>query len=138
MILRVPWYFVLLKSKFNYFHVFCLLRLICLINKYSQKILIKCFLLHSCQTNAKVSSSTWLLDKYLLTSWVLVIILLWVFTSNNSTKGYYLLFKQVFSLVYRVSYQPILFDPIHGSGIHGIIVDMDLKQYTGKYLLNIS
>ncbi|CBF82218.1 predicted protein [Aspergillus nidulans FGSC A4] len=61
-----------------------------------------------------------------------IITLLRVFTSIDSTEGYYLLFKRVFSLVQRISHQPIYFDPIHGSGIHGIIIDMDSKQYT-KY-----
>jgi hypothetical protein len=58
-----------------------------------------------------------------------------VFTSEDSTEGYYLLFKRVFNLIQKVSQQPVLFDSIHGSGIHGIIVDMDTKQYTGKYVL---
>ncbi|BCR90626.1 uncharacterized protein ACHE_60512A [Aspergillus chevalieri] len=68
-----------------------------------------------------------------------IITLLRVFTSTDSTEGYYLLFKRVFDLVQRVSSQPVLFDSIHGSGIHGIIVDMDSKQYTGlgQYLSEI-
>jgi len=45
-----------------------------------------------------------------------------------------LLFKRVFKLVERVSQRPVLFDPIHNTGIFGIIVDMDSKQYTGKYV----
>jgi hypothetical protein len=45
-----------------------------------------------------------------------------------------LLFKRVFKLIEKVSQQPVLFDSIHGSGIHGIIVDMDTKQYTGRRL----
>ena len=59
-----------------------------------------------------------------------------VFTNEDSTEGYYLLFKRVFKLVEKVSQKPVLFDPIHGSGIFGIIVDMDTKQYTGKYFVS--
>ena len=52
----------------------------------------------------------------------------------DSTEGYYLLFKRVFNLIHKVTGRPVLFDGIHGAGIHGIIVDMDTKQYTGKWL----
>jgi hypothetical protein len=34
-------------------------------------------------------------------------------------------------MIQKVLHQPVLFDPIHGSGIYGIIVDMDSKQYSG-------
>lgn len=65
MIPRVLWFYVLLESKFNFFHVSHLLRLICLINEYGQKILMRCFLLRSCQTNAKVS----IIPNYLVRSY---------------------------------------------------------------------
>lgn len=57
-----------------------------------------------------------------------------MFTTEDSTQGYYLLFKRVFGLIQEVTQQQMLFDHLHGSGIHGIIVDMDSKQYTGKLL----
>lgn len=68
-----------------------------------------------------------------------VITLLRVFTSEDSTAGYYRLFKRAFSLVKKVTGKDIKFDPIHGCGIHGIILDMDTKQYTGlgQYLSEI-
>lgn len=65
-----------------------------------------------------------------------VITLLRIFTTEESTMGYYLLFKRVFSLIQQITQKPVYFDPIHGSGIYGIIVDMDTKQYTGKYFLS--
>jgi hypothetical protein len=37
-------------------------------------------------------------------------------------------------LLEKITGSPILFDYLHGSGIYGIIVDMDPKQYSGKYL----
>ncbi|EAA67000.1 hypothetical protein AN8575.2 [Aspergillus nidulans FGSC A4] len=68
-----------------------------------------------------------------------VITLLRVFTSDDSTRGYYLLFKRVFTLVQKLTQTPVLFDPIHGSGIYGIIMDMDSKLYTGlgQYLSEV-
>ncbi|ODM21423.1 hypothetical protein SI65_02267 [Aspergillus cristatus] len=68
-----------------------------------------------------------------------VITLLRVFTTVDSTEGYYLLFKRAFDLVQKITGHPVLFDSIHGTGVHGIIVDMDSKQYTGlgKYLSEI-
>jgi hypothetical protein len=91
----------------------------------------RCFLQHSCLTSAKVSilQLPW---NLLLTPLLLVITLLRVFTSEDSTQGYYLLFKRVFTLIQKITQQPVHFDSIHGSGIYGIIVDMDSKQYTGK------
>ncbi|KAG2001434.1 hypothetical protein GB937_010168 [Aspergillus fischeri] len=59
-----------------------------------------------------------------------IITLLQVFTSLDSAEGYYLLFKRVFTMIQKVLQQPVLFDPIHGSGIYGIIIDMDSKQYS--------
>ncbi|THC91582.1 hypothetical protein EYZ11_008950 [Aspergillus tanneri] len=59
-----------------------------------------------------------------------IITLLRVFTTEDSTEGYYLLFKRVFALVQKISRKPVHFDPIHGTGIYGIIVDMDSKQYS--------
>lgn len=52
----------------------------------------------------------------------------------DSTEGYYLLFKQVFNLIHKVTGRPVLFHPIHGIGIHAIIVNINTKQYTGKRL----
>jgi hypothetical protein len=68
-----------------------------------------------------------------------IITLLRVFTNLDSAEGYYLLFKRVFTMIQKVLHQPVLFDPIHGSGIYGIIVDMDSKQYSGlgRYLSEI-
>lgn len=68
------------------------------------------------------------------TEQLIVITLLRVFTSEETTEGYYLLFKRAFNLIQRISGKPVLFHPIHGTGIYGIIVDMDNKQYSGKYL----
>lgn len=53
----------------------------------------------------------------------------------DSANGYYLLFKHVFNLIQKTIGRPVLFDSIHGTGIHGIIVDMGPKQYSGKYLI---
>jgi hypothetical protein len=69
-----------------------------------------------------------------LANYLEVITLLQVFTNLDSTEGYYLLFKRAFGLIARISGHLVLFDHIHGSGIYGIIVDMDTKQYTGKHL----
>ena len=55
-----------------------------------------------------------------------------VFTNQETTTGYYLLFKRVFTLVEKVTGQPVEFNSIHGNRISGIIVDMDTKQYTGR------
>lgn len=52
----------------------------------------------------------------------------------DSTEGYHLLFKKVFNIITRITGRPVHFDHIHLAGIHGIIVDMDTKQYTGKCL----
>ena len=54
-----------------------------------------------------------------------------VFTDQETTEGYYLLFKRVFTLIQKVTGQSIEFNSIHANGIYGIIVDMDTKQYTG-------
>lgn len=92
----------------------------------------KCSLQHSCQISVKVSAFQ-VLDRQFSTNEQLVITLLRVFTTVDSTEGYYLLFKRAFDLVQKITGHPVLFDSIHGTGIHGIIVDMDSKQYTGKY-----
>ena len=92
----------------------------------------KCSLQHSCQTSVKVSAFQ-VLDRQFSTNKQLVITLLRVFTTVDSTEGYYLLFKRAFDLVQKITGHPVLFDSIHGTGVHGIIVDMDSKQYTGKY-----
>jgi hypothetical protein len=54
-----------------------------------------------------------------------------VFTDQESTDGYYLLFKRVFTLVQKITGQPVEFTSIHSTGVQGIVVDMDPKQYTG-------
>jgi hypothetical protein len=59
-----------------------------------------------------------------------------VFTNQETTTGYYLLFKRVFTLVEKVTGQPVEFNSIHGNGISGIIVDMDTKQYAGGLIIN--
>lgn len=59
-----------------------------------------------------------------------------VFTNQETTTGYYLLFKRVFTLVEKVTGQPVEFNSIHGNGISGIIVDMDTKQYAGRSIIN--
>lgn len=51
----------------------------------------------------------------------------------DTTEGYYLLFKRAFALIQKVSGKPVLFNHLHDAGIYGIILDMDSKQYTGKY-----
>lgn len=68
-----------------------------------------------------------------------IITLMRVFTNQETTTGYYLLFKRVFTLVEKVTGQPVEFNSIHGNGISGIIVDMDTKQYAGlaRYLKEI-
>jgi hypothetical protein len=80
-------------------------------------------------------------SRYLITSQqllgndlqtTLVITLMRVFTNQETTIGYYLLFKRVFTLVEKITGQPVEFNSIHGNGISGIIVDMDSKQYTGR------
>jgi hypothetical protein len=65
----------------------------------------------------------------------LVITLMRVFTNQETMEGYYLLFKRVFTLVQKTTGQRVEFNSIHGSGIAGIIVDMDTKQYTGRPIL---
>ncbi|EAW25652.1 uncharacterized protein NFIA_044710 [Aspergillus fischeri NRRL 181] len=75
-----------------------------------------------------------------LTSFELIFItLLRAFTNQETTEGYYLLFTRVFTLVQRMTGQPVEFNSIHSNGIYGIIVDMDTKQYTGlgQYLQEI-
>lgn len=62
----------------------------------------------------------------------LVITLMRVFTNQETTIGYYLLFKRVFALVQKITGRPVEFNSIHSSGIAGIIIDMDTKQYTGR------
>ncbi|EYE90406.1 uncharacterized protein EURHEDRAFT_417473 [Aspergillus ruber CBS 135680] len=68
-----------------------------------------------------------------------IITLLRVFTDQETTEGYYLLFTRVFTLVQRMTGQSVEFNSIHSNGIYGIIVDMDTKQYTGlgQYLQEI-
>ncbi|PYH99822.1 hypothetical protein BO71DRAFT_415300 [Aspergillus ellipticus CBS 707.79] len=68
-----------------------------------------------------------------------LITLLRVFTDQETTEGYYLLFKRVFTLIQKVTGQPIEFNSIHSNGTYGIVVDMDTKQYTGlgQYLHEI-
>jgi hypothetical protein len=68
---------------------------------------------------------------------ILVITLCRVFTNQKTTEGYYLLFKRVFTLIKKITGQDVEFNSIHSSGINGIIVDVDSKQYTGKYFLGI-
>jgi hypothetical protein len=74
--------------------------------------------------------------KYLLTAFPLVITLLRVFTTEDSVEGYHRLFQRAFALIHKISRQPVLFDHLHATGIHGVIVDMDHKQYTGKRFLS--
>lgn len=95
----------------------------------------KSSLQHSYLRKAKVSACQLLCIQF-LTSQQPVITLLRVFTNTDTTEGYYLLFKRVFNLIHKVTGRPVLFDPIHGTGIHGIIVDMDTKQYTDKCLVS--
>ena len=84
------------------------------------------------QNKSKQFESTWkLLTKYLY----IVITLLRVFTTMDTAEGYYLLFKKAFQPLERVSGRPVLFYSIHNSGFYGVILDMDTKQYSGKYLL---
>lgn len=61
-----------------------------------------------------------------------VITLLRVFTNQESTEGYYLLFKRAFTLIEHVTGNPVEFYSIHSTGIHAVIIDMCPKQYTGK------
>lgn len=61
-----------------------------------------------------------------------VITLLRVFTNQESTEGYYLLFKRAFTLIELVTGKQVEFYSIHSTGIHAVIVDMCPKQYTGK------
>lgn len=68
----------------------------------------------------------------------LVITLFRVFTNQETTEGYYLLFKRVFTLIKRITGQSVQFNSMHSSGICGIIIDMDAKQYIGKYLYLLS
>ncbi|EAW17145.1 uncharacterized protein NFIA_005070 [Aspergillus fischeri NRRL 181] len=68
-----------------------------------------------------------------------IITLLRVFTNQETTEGYYLLFKRAFTLIQKVTGQSVEFHSLHSSGIYGIVVDMDSKQYTGlgQYLQEI-
>ncbi|OJJ94572.1 hypothetical protein ASPACDRAFT_37780, partial [Aspergillus aculeatus ATCC 16872] len=68
-----------------------------------------------------------------------IITLLRVFTTFDTADGYYLLFKRAFSLLEKITEKPILFHSIHNSGFHGVILDMDTKQYSGlgRYLSEI-
>lgn len=63
---------------------------------------------------------------------IIVVTLLCVYTNQESTRGYYLLFKQVFEVFKDITGQPVQFYSIHLSGINAIVVDMDTRQYTGK------
>jgi hypothetical protein len=69
------------------------------------------------------------------TNYLLVITLLQIFTNQDTTEGYYLLFKRSFQMIEKVTGNRCSFRPLHGTGIYGIIMDMCNKQMTGKYLL---
>jgi hypothetical protein len=62
-----------------------------------------------------------------------VVTLLRVYTNQESVEGYYLLFKSVFEMVSRVLGEDVYFQSIHQQGIEAIVVDMDSRQYTGKW-----
>lgn len=96
-------------------------------SKEMNEVLFATFLPDQCKSQYFISTSQ------LITNRFIVITLLRVFTSEESTEGYYLLFKRAFALIEKISQRPVLFQPIHGIGIYGIIVDMDNKQYSGKY-----
>ncbi|EYE90581.1 uncharacterized protein EURHEDRAFT_466851, partial [Aspergillus ruber CBS 135680] len=93
----------------------------------SEGIMILCAFKEQIQLLSQLSSFE--LTSYLLV--VIVITLFRVFTNQETTEGYYLLFKRVFSLIQKVTGDAIKFSSIHSTGIYGIVVDMDTKQYTG-------
>lgn len=57
--------------------------------------------------------------------------LLRVFTDQESAEGYQFLFQKVFSLIQKVTGQPVTFDYLHGSGFKAIVSDMCPRQMTG-------
>jgi len=61
----------------------------------------------------------------------LVITLCRVFTTQDTRKGYYLLFKRVSNIVKKLTGYPLYFHPIHGTGIQAIVMDMDMKECFG-------
>lgn len=51
----------------------------------------------------------------------------------DSSYGYYILFKKVFTLISKLCNKLVEFFPIHHTGIQAIVVDMDSKQAEGIY-----
>lgn len=75
---------------------------------------------------------------------MIVITLCRVFTTEDTTEGYYIIFKKVYDIIYKLTGKKLTFRAIHGTGLHALVMDMDNKQIEGnlqplpKYLLNNS
>jgi hypothetical protein len=70
--------------------------------------------------------------KQLLSS-TLVVTLCRAFTTQDSREGYHCLFRRVFQQVQKLTGHPFYFHPLHGTGVQGVVMNMDSKAYGGKY-----
>jgi hypothetical protein len=61
----------------------------------------------------------------------IVITLCHVFTTEDTTEGYYTIFKKVYDIVHKLTGKKLTFCAIHGTGLYAIVMDMDNKQIKG-------
>jgi hypothetical protein len=61
----------------------------------------------------------------------IVITLYRVFTTEDTTEGYYTIFRKVYDIVHKLTGKKLTFRAIHGTGLHAIVMDMDNKQIGG-------
>jgi hypothetical protein len=85
---------------------------------------------HICRNTAKVSILQ-SAANHLLIDRKIVITLCRVFTEQETTQGYHRLFTRVFALISKVTGKEVRFSPIHGGGIHALVLDMCTKQMAG-------
>jgi hypothetical protein len=57
----------------------------------------------------------------------IVITLCCVFTTEDTTKGYYTIFKKVYDIVHKLTGKKLTFHAIYSTGLHAIVMDMNNK-----------